>query len=44
MLKISKNKLSFSEIFFGKENKGLDGIFGTLSFVEMNFSKLIIII
>jgi hypothetical protein len=36
-----KNKIKFPEIFFWKENKGLDGIFGTISFVEMNLSKLI---
>jgi hypothetical protein len=35
MLKFSKKKLFFSEIFFWKENKGLDGIFGTISFVKI---------
>jgi hypothetical protein len=37
MLKFPKIKIKILEIFFWKENKGLDGIFGTISFVEMNF-------
>ncbi len=40
-VEIFKIKIKISEKKIWKENKGLDGIFGTLSFVEMNFSKLI---
>jgi hypothetical protein len=39
MLKFSKKRKKFPEVFFLKENKESDGIFGNISFVKMKSSK-----